>query len=220
MANACVLGYLLRQPDLQSSSLDDKVKMDDQPNQSKDESRRSLMKDIANDFDLSLFRKVPFLFHGIMNGFLFGRFFTTLIYLVPYAIELGISDLNASFIMSATGIGNAVIRLSPIALLIDKKIMTAWQMTGISFVIFGVSSILTPFLRTFTLLITVAAVFGLTWGVGGATYMVAVAQSAGSKAQVPGAQAWAYQQMGVGGFVFISAAGKSKYFEIYKWPLL
>ncbi|XP_072030291.1 monocarboxylate transporter 12-like [Amphiura filiformis] len=202
MANICVCGFLLRTSKFEK--LQNKQLKSRELNDTEDTTRCNILKDVAHDFDLSLFTNVRFIFQSIINGLLYGGIFAAIIYLVPYSTTVGISDLNASFIMSITGICNIIARLSPIGFLVDKKFVSASMVTGMAFLLLGLITILIPFVKTFPFLISLAVVFGLTWGVGGSLIMFIVAHSGGSKDKAPGAQAWMLQQMGFGGFLCIN----------------
>ncbi|XP_072028287.1 monocarboxylate transporter 12-like [Amphiura filiformis] len=223
MANICVLGALLRPSHYEqhrkksSNTHSKKLKMKppeaDFPQETNCKSQESntcygFLKNLAHDFDLSLFRRVPFVFQAILNGFLNGGIYCVLVYIVPYAKSVGISDFKSSFLQSAIGASTCIVRLSPlIGYLVDKKIVSKSLLAGTAYVINGIAIIITLFTTSYGWLMAMLVVFGLSNGIAGALLMVLCTMAAGSKDKAPGSSAWCLLLCGVGSLVTILLSG-------------
>ncbi|XP_072031963.1 monocarboxylate transporter 12-like isoform X2 [Amphiura filiformis] len=224
MANICVLGALLRPSNYElnrrTKSSNEKLKL--KPPETdfsrletdyKSEERRFnacwvFLKELADNFDLSLFRRIPFVFQAIINGFLQGGIFCISVYLIPYSASIGISDLNSSFLLSALGVSIFIVRLSPlVGYLVDKKIVSKSMLTGTCYLVNGVATVIIPFTTSYGGLMAMSVVFGMTVGIGGAVIMVICTMAAGSKDKAPGATAWCLLLCGIGSLVTLLLAG-------------
>ncbi|XP_072031965.1 monocarboxylate transporter 12-like [Amphiura filiformis] len=222
MANICVLGALLRpshqEQNWMTKSSNEKLKptqsdFSRQETDDKSVERRfnaccTFLKELADSFDLSLFRRVPFVFQAILNGFLQGGIYCILVYIVPYSTSIGISDFNSSFLLSAIGASVCVARLSPlIGYLVDKKIVSKSMLTGTCYLVNGVATVIIPFTTSYGGLMAISVVFGMTMGIAGAMLMVICTMAAGSKDKAPGATAWCLLLCGIGSLVTLFFAG-------------
>ncbi|XP_072030617.1 monocarboxylate transporter 4-like [Amphiura filiformis] len=211
MANTCVGGYLLRTPMHKMSQAKHIAETTGPTTGSLKEDTPSycgfVLKNIAKDFDLSLFSNVQFIFQSIICGFVWGAILAVAVYIIPYATNIGISDIGASFILSTLGISILALRLFPVGYFVDKKMVSAPTLAGVSFLIFGCTTIVMPFLNEFSELMVIAAVLGMTWGIGGNLCTVIAAYSAGSVQKAPGAIAWMYLSIGIGSLVYINGCG-------------
>ncbi len=115
MANICICGTLLCPRMTKAKSMKQKMTQKTNPTTSNNnrfhtlseiddlslvkENSLKLLHDISGDFDLHLFRNVTFLFTTILGACLEGATSTFTIYLVPYAVSVGISETNASTLL-------------------------------------------------------------------------------------------------------------------------
>ncbi|XP_072035525.1 monocarboxylate transporter 12-like [Amphiura filiformis] len=217
MANICVCGALLRPSPPNTKPINSRKDRMEQKNvefkilaqtdSSVKMSCFNFLHDLCADFDLSLFRNVRFIFLAIIAGTFIGAVATNAIYLVPYAISIGISDFKASLLMLFYGVFIVVARLSPIGWIVDKKVISASTLGGISFLILGCMGIFTPFVRTFTHLVVVSAGYGIFQGIGTPMYIIVIAESPGDKEKAKGALAWYIIAYGLGSLISIFIAG-------------
>ena len=164
--------------------------------------------EITDNFDLGLFRRVPFLFQSILNGILYGGVYCATVYIAPYAISVGLSDIKASFLMSALGASVCIMRLSPVVgYLVDKKIIPKALLTGIGFGINGIATISFGFITSYVGLMITSVVFGISIGTAGAVVIVICTDAAGSRDKAPGATAWLLLLCGVGSLIGILLTG-------------
>ena len=168
----------------------------------------AFFRDIAKDFDLSLFHNVRFVFQTVLNGFLQGGITTSLIYLVPYSISVGISPTKSSFLMIAYGVATLLIRLSPIGMIVDKNIVSASKLGGVTHLILGLIVISTPLITRFEYLLVFAVLYGLLMAVGGCMLYVIVARSPGSRDKGPTADAWFLLSTGIAVTLIMFLIGK------------
>ena len=220
MANVCVCGFLLRpckyQTDEQTKT--GPVKADEKMlkvNEKKFQEHRksklcnfNILTNVAKDFELSLFRRVRFLFQGVLSGLLYCGIYGYFLYLYPYSVSIGISDIKSSFLMSVSGICHLIARLLPFGHLVDKKIIKASTLAGAAFLISGIDIIFLPFTKTYAGFMVLVAIYGATAGIGGSYIMVVVAYSAGSEAKASAAASWMLLHCGIGNLVGIFAFGK------------
>ena len=169
----------------------------------------SFLKDVLQDFNFSLFFSVRFLLQAIVCGFLFACTQTFIIFIVPNAINIGVSPLKASFLMIPFGLGVIMARIAPISCLVDKKFISASTLGGIAYLICGAIIIVMPFIKPYVALMILTVVCGLTHGIGGGLRTVVTALCAPKKEDVPGAVAWSLTFIGIGSVVFIVITGKS-----------
>ena len=135
-------------------------------------------------------------------------FFGYFVYLYPYSVSVGISDLNSSFLMSVSGICHFIARLLPLGHLVDKKVIKASTLSGAAFLICGIDIFFLPFTEAYARLMVLVAIFGATSGMGGSFIMVVVAYSAGSMEKAAAASSWMLLHCGVGNLVGIFGFGK------------
>ena len=169
----------------------------------------SFLKDVLKDFHFSLFLSVRFLLQVIVSGFIFACTQTFIIFIVPNAVNIGISPLNASFLMIPFGLGIIIARIAPISYLVDKKFTSAATLGGVSYLTCGVTIIVMPFVKLYEALMILTVLSGLTHGIGGGLRTVLIALCAPTKEEAPGAVAWSLTSIGIGSLVFIVITGKS-----------
>ena len=221
MAHICICGLLLRTPEPEEAKpinvelmKPTDTSLDDQAVASAN-SCFLFLKDVARDFDLSLFRNVRFIFQTVLNGFLEAGYTGTVVYIFPYAVSIGISDKNAPFLLLAFGIAITIVRLSPIGWIFDKKLASTSNVSGVAHLIMGLLIIATPFTRIYEVLMTFAVLFGALQGVGGCLLFVVVARSAGSRDKGPSAHAWFLLIHGIGSTVVVYLVGKLNASSMY-----
>ena len=214
MANICVCGVLLknqprRSKQFKKSKLKHSLRSLDL--QEEDERSNSFIGEVAKSFDLSIFRNIRFILQGIVNGLLVGGNVTAIVYLVPYAVSVGVPDLQASLLMLVFGISGAAIRLCPVGWIVDKKYISASTLGGLAFLTCGLTIVATSFTTKFTTLAAMSVVYGVSIGIATFLRFVVVTYAAGSKDKAPGAISWVLLSEGVGIFVCILIIGKFKH---------
>ena len=227
MANMCVCGFLLRPIQYQTDQKCEPMKtrtvktnkdrLEYQENEKSKLCNSEILKSIAKDFELSLFRRVRFLFQAVLSGLIFCGFHGYFIYLYPYSVSVGISDIKSSFLLSASGICHLIARLLPLGHLVDKKIIKASTLAGGAFLICGIGIFFLPFTKAYAGLVVLVAIFGATSGIGGSFIMVVVTYSAGSKEKASAASSWMLLHCGIGNLLGIFGFGK---FELPMQPYL
>ena len=169
----------------------------------------TFLKNVFKNFNISLFFSVRFLLQVIVSGFLFACIITFIITIVPNAVNIGISPLNASFLMIPFGLGVVIARIAPISYLVDKKFISASTLGGVSYLECGAFILIMPFIKSYVTLMSLTVLCGLTHGIGGGSRLVVVASCAPTKEEAPGALAWFLTFAGIGSVVFMSITGES-----------
>ncbi len=218
IANICVCGVLLsstplrigatpptKTTKLSSSSSAVSSDMDVPDNRGK---LSDFFRDVFDDFDLGLFRNVRFVFQSIIGGLLLGAMNTFGVYIFPAAVSIGISTRNASLLMLVYGVLILATRLSPISYIVDKNIISATKLCGVSNLLLGIIMIITPFGRTYAYLVAVCVGYGVTQGVAGSMITMVIAESPGVKEKAKGAIAWHIIAYGIGCLTSVFIAGK------------
>ena len=211
MANVCVCGFLLRPSDQNNEPTKTgtvKANEEMQENRKSKLCNSNILTNVAKDFELSLFRRVRFLLQGVLSGLLYCGIYGYFVYLYPYSISVGISDINSSFLISVSGICHLIARLLPFGHLVDKKIIKASTLAGVAFLITGIDILFLPFTKAYEGLIVLVAIYGATAGIGGSYIMVVVTYSAGSKEKASAATSWMLLHCGIGNLVGIFGFGK------------
>ena len=101
-------------------------------------------------------------------------------YLVPRAVAVGISKLEASFLMSVMGICSLVARLTH-GMLVDKGWICAAYLDAIAYGICGVASILSVFAKDYVTSMIFSVVYGTTSGVFNSLYPVVTKDFVGTE---------------------------------------
>ncbi|WAR28836.1 MOT9-like protein, partial [Mya arenaria] len=115
---------------------------------------------IKEQFDITIFKVAPF------NLFMLSSFLYSLGYYVPYiylpdtAIEFGINELEAAWLLSIVGITNTVARVL-FGFLSDRKWVNRLFLYNTALVICGVSTTAAPFLTSFWSLVVYSTLFGV-----------------------------------------------------------
>ena len=224
MAHISVCGLLLRTPEPEEAKPRNNELMKRPSINSLDDQAVSsanscvlFLKDVAEDFDLSLFYNVRFLIQTISNGFLLAGFTGAVIYMFPHAVSIGISHQKASFLTLVFGITMTIIRLSPIGWIFDKKLVSISNVSGVVHLMMGLLIIAIPFAKIYEVLMTFAVLFGALQGVGGSLLYVIMTQSAGSKDKGPSALAWYLLINGIGSTVVVYLIGKLIFQNVFSY---
>ncbi|XP_022098550.1 monocarboxylate transporter 13-like isoform X2 [Acanthaster planci] len=145
---------------------------------------------------LSLFTEPPFVLLMVVQ--FCGRFtyMGWLIYLIPHAIEKGISPIDATFLASVAGVTNIIARASH-GVLVDRKCLTATQLLAVAAILAAVSLLLDPVLNTFNTLTAASLAYGLASGIY-FPISVVVVKEAVNPAKFANALGWSYGFAGVG----------------------
>ena len=224
VSNICVCGLLMRPPHLErtrsnnsklcpsddSKCAEKRSRQDSDDENGQKARRRTFLSDIVKDFDLSLFRNVRFIFQCVLNGLLYGGLNIAHLYMFPHAVDSGVSDQRSVFLLSATGASALVIRLCPIGILVDRKIVSASTLGGGGYIAAGVFIIIISYAHSYsyTMLMVVVIGSGFGHGLGGHMIMVVVAYSAETKEKASGSTAWFLLSVGVGSVIGIFISGK------------
>ncbi|XP_038065920.1 monocarboxylate transporter 13-like [Patiria miniata] len=145
---------------------------------------------------LSLFTEPPFVLLMIVQ--FCGRFtyMGWLIYLIPHAIEKGISPIDATFLASVAGVTNIIARASH-GVLVDRKCLTATQLLAMAAILASVSLLLDPVLNSFETLTAASLAYGLASGIY-FPISVVVVKDAVHPSKFANALGWSYGFAGVG----------------------
>lgn len=120
---------------------------------------RDILLSLKTSFDRSIFRNISFC------TFLVSTFFYVLGYHIPYiylpatAIEEGIDEFRASFLVSAIGITNTVGRVF-FGFLSDRKCVNRMLLYSTALLICGAATCVSPFLKSFETLLVYSMVYG------------------------------------------------------------
>lgn len=125
---------------------------------------KDCIRSLQTSFDISIFRNVAFCM------FLVSTFFYSLGYYIPYiylpvtAMEAGIDEFRASFLLSAVGITNTVGRVI-FGFLSDRKCVNRMVLYATALVICGAATCVGPLLTSFGTFLVYSIVFGTFSGV-------------------------------------------------------
>ena len=166
----------------------------------------SLWQELANDFDLSLWKNWRFIcvaLTGIGTGMGYNAAF---IFVVPHADDVGIDKMRSSFLLSLVGIGSIVGRLlhGP---LIDKRIVLPAHLSSISWGASAIIILIFPFVRTYSAMAILETLFGFFTGIAMPLIFVVLANSVGTK-RASGAFAWWLLLEAPGSLIGIYLSGK------------
>ncbi|KAK3603741.1 hypothetical protein CHS0354_023355 [Potamilus streckersoni] len=123
-----------------------------------------LYRTLKNTFDFSLLKDVIFLMFVISNFFTSLGFNMPFIYLPDRAVDEGISEDDAKWLVSAVGISNTVGRVL-FGYISDKPIVNKLMLYNSALLICGVATALSPLCFNYELLLLYSCVFGLFIGV-------------------------------------------------------
>ena len=212
MCNAVAGSLLLRPTPLmkghlqyKETSKDDKEAPSTDANNS-NQPTTSLWKELANDFDLSLWRSWRFVcvaLTGVGTGMGYNAAF---IFVVPHADDVGIDKMRSSFLLSLVGIGSIVGRLvhGP---LIDKRLVLPAHLSSISWGASAIIILIFPFVRTYSTMAILEALFGFFTGIAMPLIFVVLANSVGTH-RASGAFAWWLLLEAPGSLIGIYLSGK------------
>ncbi len=211
MSHVCICGALLRPMKYTSTKSQRQHQIQERTSNcegNREHDECNIVKYVVKYFDLALFGSVRFLFQSIINGFLYGGFASTLIYIVPYSVSVGITDIRAPLVLSINAVCSLVVRLIPFGYLVDKEVISATSLTAFGFAMAGIATILMTFTNMFPGLAILAAFYGIGFGMGATFLILVVAYSGGSKETSSGAIAWTLLGRGLGSFVGVYGGGE------------
>ncbi|XP_072035382.1 monocarboxylate transporter 12-B-like [Amphiura filiformis] len=198
MANICVCGLMLRMPpqELKDKETDDlRIKpLDD----AKDGDKTNC--DMLRKY-MPLLCNIRFLFQVGLVSVLNAGCVTAIIYFVPYASDVGLSDLKCSILMLVFGASITVARFVPIGWKVN---ISASTIGGVAYLLSGLSLITFAFMWTLNQLMVVAVVFGASYGLGYSMMMNIVSYPAGLKEKASWGVAFLpLNGIGIAAYVFI-----------------
>ena len=140
----------------------------------------SLWKELASDFDLSLWHNWRFIcvaLTGVGTGMGYNA---AVIFVVPYADDVGIDKMRSSFLLSIFGICSIFGRLlhGP---LIDKRLILPAHLGSITWGVSALVILMFPFARTYTTMAIIQAGFGFFTGIAIPATFIVLANSAGTQ---------------------------------------
>ena len=202
MANVIVCASLLKSSSLEKSPEDGtpkKRKMD------ADERQCCNMRDtIASN--LSLCHNPRFIF-AITNGFWLGMGYTTaVIYVIPYAIDVGITKTKASLLLTIFGISSLVGRLCN-GWLIDKHIVLPSQLSTACWLICAVVAFFFPLSKQYIVLATLLVLFGFCSGISNSLLFMIMKNAVGTQ-KASSAYSWLLLCNGFGALTGILLSGE------------
>ena len=167
----------------------------------------SIWREIARDFEFSLWcRNGRFVF-GALNGLWIGiGYNTAVIYVIPYAIDIGTAKMKASFLLSIFGISSLIGRLSH-GWLIDKHIILPTHLNAVCWLICGLTMLLAPISNTYITFATLMVIFGFFSGIGHSLIFIILRNAVGTQ-NSSNAYAWFLTWGGIGSMSGIYIAGK------------
>ena len=170
--------------------------------------RRTFSQDLLDVFDITLFKKnIHFLFTSVIGGFLFGVSVSTeRIFLVPYAIDVGVPPLRAAFLVSVFGIAGLLGRLATVFIPNDSP-TSASRLAGFSHAVCGLSCLALTYTTTYGWIVALLLPFGICSGIGSALRVIVVKNSV-AITEASGAIAWWSVSEGIGSLVGVYVAGK------------
>ncbi|XP_072026553.1 monocarboxylate transporter 12-like [Amphiura filiformis] len=136
---------------------------------------------ITDFFQLPLMKDNPRFLMMCVLSFCYAIGYTSAtFYLVPRAVAVGISKIEASFLMSAMGICSLVARCTH-GMLVDHGWISAAHLDAIAYAICGVASILSVFASDYITSIVFSVVYGTTSGVFNSLYPVVTKDFVGTE---------------------------------------
>ncbi|XP_072032470.1 monocarboxylate transporter 12-like isoform X2 [Amphiura filiformis] len=148
---------------------------------------------------------------------LYGVYIIAFHYLSARAVEAGISDLNAAYLVSAIGIGSLVSRVTH-GYIIDHRILSACGLTSLSYLLCSIACAVTPLSDSYAFLMTVGIVIGVSAGVYHSTVPIIAKDSVGVD-HVSGAVGWIL--LAIGGGVMLGSYSTGVLFDAtgsYSFP--
>ncbi len=150
---------------------------------------------ISQTWDFHLLQNCFFILI-LISYFLYGVYIIAFHYLSARAVETGISDLDAAYLVSAIGIGSLVSRVTH-GYIIDHRILSACGLTAVSYIVCATACAVTPISNSYALLMTVGIVIGISAGVYHSTIPIVARDSVGRE-HVSGACGWILLVIGIG----------------------
>ncbi|XP_071841915.1 monocarboxylate transporter 13-like isoform X3 [Apostichopus japonicus] len=156
----------------------------------------SIFQRINESLALSLFTKPSFVILMIVQFCSRFTYMGWLIYLIPHAIQRGVSPIDATLIASAAGVSNIIARACH-GIVIDWKFLTALQMLTLSCILASATLLLDPLMQTYTLLLVGSLSYGLAGGIIFPVCVVRMKEVVGLDI-LANALGWSYGFAGIG----------------------
>ncbi|XP_072039202.1 monocarboxylate transporter 12-like [Amphiura filiformis] len=150
---------------------------------------------ISEIWDFHLLKNCFFVL-TLITFYLYGVYIIAFHYFSARAVEAGISDLNAAYLVSAIGIGSLISRLTH-GYIIDHHILSGCGLTAMSYLVCGIACAVTPLSDSYAFLMTVGVIIGVTAGVYHSTTPIIAKESVGVD-HVSGAVGWMLLTCGSG----------------------
>ena len=161
---------------------------------------------ISHSLGLTLFyTNIRFLAFFLCGGLTGLSFSPIMIYLIPLAVDGGVSKRDATYIMSIVGVFSVFGRLSA-GKLMDRRIMTASRLSGVAYAVTGIIAMFLPIHNSFIFIAVLASGFGLSSGVFNCLNLLVGKEFAG----VDNAAltfAWRNAMSAVGGYAGVYVSG-------------
>lgn len=169
--NCCVAGSLMRPVNTQQhTQVQQKSPAEEEANKGnlltkEDQSASKGESCLERFFDISLFKHRGFLIYLVGNVFMFFGFFAPVVFLAPYAKDLGIDEYSAALLLSIFALVDMFVRPSTGFLGNTKWIRPRIQyFFSFSVVCNGVCHLLCPLASGYTGLVLYAIFFGVAFG--------------------------------------------------------
>lgn len=169
-------------------------------------SSKNLANEIKHSNTLAIFKNIRLLSFYVsmfLRGF---ADFASTYYFVALCIDSGITKVEASFLLSLTGLSGVITRLCH-GILIDKKLITAFHLQSSAQLTAGIACLLVGIYSTFSTLVVFAIVFGASSGVFLATTINAMREIVDTHL-LKGGFGIVTAAVCVGGLIGIPASGK------------
>ena len=209
MCNISVVSLLLR-PVIPSAKYVNSEAPLDEPAKTNTNSSAKFKETISkcgSIFHLDLFCKsLPFwviCFFGLAIGLAFSPLF---VYIAPHAVQLNIPEFQASLLIVVMGLCSLATRFSS-GIVVDKRILSSLKFCSMFLAVCGTACFLFPFHTSYSYLMILSAVFGLSNG-GIESLCLLVFVDLNGKENASSSYAWGCFMWAVGGVISIYFGGK------------
>ncbi|KAJ8034788.1 Monocarboxylate transporter 1 [Holothuria leucospilota] len=158
--------------------------------------KKSALKQITETLALKLFTNPSFVILLVVQFCARFTYMGWLIYLVPHAIQRGVTPMDATLIASAAGISNIFSRAFH-GVVIDWKILSALQMLVLSCILASTTLLLDPLMQSYVFLMVGSLLYGLAGGIIFPVCVVRMKQVVGVD-KLANALGWSYGFAGMG----------------------
>ena len=217
MCNISVASLLLRPVITSDNYVNSKVPLNEpvKTNTNSSAKFKQTISKCGTIFHLDLFCKsLPFwvtCFLGLANGLTVSPMF---VYIAPHAVQLNIPEFQASLLITVMGVCSLATRFSS-GIVVDKQILSSWKFSSLCLAVCGTSCILFPLHTSYSYLMILSAVFGLSNGGIESLYVLVFVDLVG-KENTSSSYAWGSFMWAVGGVISIYFGGKNKIIVDYE----